>query len=63
MSGTEVRTTQVVYDKAGKLDVVCGELLLLLLGVYGFLWGREGWAAGSNISQQQACLFRGFAAA
>lgn len=24
MSGSEVRTTQVVYDKAGKLDVVCG---------------------------------------
>jgi hypothetical protein len=24
MSGTEVRTTQVTYDKAGKLDVTCG---------------------------------------
>lgn len=26
VSGTEVRTTQVTYDKAGKLDVICGEL-------------------------------------
>lgn len=25
MSGTEVRTTHVTYDRAGKLDVTCGE--------------------------------------
>jgi hypothetical protein len=25
MSGTEIRTTHVIYDRAGKLDVQCGE--------------------------------------
>jgi hypothetical protein len=25
MSGTEIRTTHVTYDRAGKLDVQCGE--------------------------------------
>jgi len=25
LAGSEVRTTHVAYDKAGKLDVICGE--------------------------------------
>lgn len=34
MEGTEIRTTQVAYDKAGKLDVICGRSLVARAAVY-----------------------------